>query len=139
MKKGSLSGFFILSIMLMGTVLFAGCATGDNTDVLTVNTENVQAQTMDATIPESVSNEQVMSDCKMDAYNLLDIKGHSFETIDTTEDGRHYVARDTVSMDIEAGDPSGMIPQNISKNVEFLYDSDNAQWVKEKRLVQLGM
>ena len=132
MKKRSLSGFIILSIMLMGVVLFAGCATGDNADVMTENTENAQAQTMVETIPESVSDEQAMSECMIDVYKSLTIKGHSFETIDITEDGRHYVARDTVSMDIEAGDPSGMIPQNISKKVEFLYDSDNAHWVKGK-------
>ena len=129
MKKRSLSGFIILSIMLVGTLSFAGCATDVDAELLTANTENAQTQTTAEEIPESVSDDQVMSDCMIDAYSSLTIKGHSFESIDTDEDGRHYVAKDTVSVDIEAGDPSGMIPQNISKNVEFLYDADNAQWI----------
>lgn len=129
MKKRSLSGFIILSIMLVGTLSFAGCATDVDAELLTANTENAQTQITAEKIPESVSDDQVMSDCMIDAYNSLTIKGHSFESIDTDEDGRHYVAKDTVSVDIEAGDPSGMIPQNISKNVEFLYDADNAQWI----------
>ena len=129
MKKRSLSGFIILSIMLVGTLSFAGCATDVDAELLTANTENAQTQITAEKIPESVSDDQVMSDCMIDAYSSLTIKGHSFESIDTDEDGRHYVAKDIVSVDIEAGDPSGMIPQNISKNVEFLYDADNAQWI----------
>ena len=127
MKKRALSGFIILSIMLVGILSFSGCATDVDPDLLAANTENAQTQITAEKIPESVSDDQVMSDCMIDAYSSLTIKGHSFESIDTDEDGRHYVEKDIVSVDIEAGDPSGMIPQNISKNVEFLYDADNAQ------------
>lgn len=129
MKRRTLSGFIILSILVAGSMFFTGCTANENTDVQSVNTDNVQTQETETEIPDSVPDDQVMSDCMKDAYNLLTITGHSFETIDTTEYGRHYVAKDTVSMDIDAGDPSGMIPQNISKNVEFLYDADDAQWV----------
>ena len=69
MKKRSLSGFIILSIMLVGTLSFAGCATDVDAELLTANTDNAQTQITAEKIPESVSDDQVMSDCMIDAYS----------------------------------------------------------------------
>ena len=132
MKKRFLSGYCFLSVLIM-CVAFAGCGSEAIADA-GVQTIIDPSSKEDNVIPDQIADEEVMSKCKLDAYVSLSITGHDPKVEDISLDGKTYAAKDTVSMDIQAGDPTGLVPQSISKNVEFLYDAKAGEWMIENEI-----
>ena len=134
MKIRSLSGYFILSVLLAGSMAFTGCGQETATETNVKIEEEVKPAGDSAAVVTELTDEQITGDLKSDPYISFDITGHESETVDITENGKHYIAKDTVSVEVGGGDPTGLIAQNISKDVIYLFDADEGAWIVDKEI-----
>lgn len=134
MKRRSLSGYFILSVLLAGSIMFTGCGQETATETNVSIEEETKPTSDSVAVVTELTDEQITNDLKLDPYVSFDITGHESETVDLSENGKHYIAKDTVSVEVGGGDPTGLVPQNISKNVEYLFDADEGTWVIDKEI-----
>ena len=76
----------------------------------------------------SVDDNYVMGTVKTDAIKSVVINSHNAEEIAGSAYGEQYTMRDIVSVTYEAGDLDGMLPQTVSKDLEFYKNSTTSEW-----------
>ena len=75
-----------------------------------------------------VSDDKVSELLNLDQYEEGEIKSHNVEKLDAGE----IPVRDTVSIELIAGNLTGFLPQTISKDVSFVPDPATGDWKIEK-------
>ena len=75
-----------------------------------------------------VSDDKVSELLNLDQYEEGEIKSHNVEKLDAGE----IPARDTVSIELTAGNLTGLLPQTICKDVSFVPDPATGDWKIEK-------
>ena len=76
----------------------------------------------------SVDDSYVMEMVKTEVITSVFVNSHNVEEITGSEYGEQYTMRDIVSVTYEAGDLDGMLPQTVSKDLEFYKNSATSEW-----------
>ena len=106
-----------------------GCSVPESAVTSSSDTAQTEASTekakkADIDISGGVPDETVLNCCKDASYKDLVIKGHSFSEIEEGD----YAGQDIVSLEIDAGNSSGKLPQKICKDVTFKYNVSTKEW-----------
>ena len=85
--------------------------------------ENDTEATIDfsAGAPDDIVNQVFYSD----SIGSIEIKGHNVEPIEGDD---VYIAHDIVSIEYSAGNPTGLFPQTVGKDVDFYLNKDTNAW-----------
>ena len=78
-----------------------------------------------------VSDEQIVSDLLKDEYEGMELKEHTVAaTDDSNSENGKYDAVDTMAVQLEAGNPLGILAETIDKTVVFKRERESGTWVK---------
>ncbi len=58
----------------------------------------------------------------------ITVNGHNVEDVSGSEFGDQYIGRDTVSITYTAPNPTGLLPQTVTKDYEFYFNKDSGSW-----------
>ncbi|MBP5655441.1 MAG: hypothetical protein J6X33_07990 [Clostridiales bacterium] len=116
----------ILPALVAAALIFAGagCSVPEQIPAVSESKAEVTTKTI-ADISSGVPDEVVSSLCNKDCYDKFDIVSHNVEASGNGE-------RDTVRIDINGGNPTGALPQTISKDVTFVMDQETSEWKVEE-------
>ena len=118
MKRNKLLSVLLASCMLM-SIAVSGCSAESD-----VSRES--SAISNGTV--SVDDSYVMEMVKTEAIKSVVINSHNAEEIAGSEYGEQYTMRDIVSITFDAGDLDGMLPQTVSKDLEFYMNSATSEW-----------
>lgn len=121
MNRNMIIAVFLITGMLISTI--GGCSKNNN-----AGEESVAESSAISNGTASVDDEYVLEIVKMDAVSDVVINSHNIEEVTGSEYGEQYTTRDTVSITYNAGDLDGMLPQTVSKDLEFYKNTNNGQW-----------
>ena len=121
MNRNKIIAVLLITGMLISTV--SGCSANKN-----AGGESTAASSTISNGTTSVEDEYVLEIVKTDAVSDVVINSHTVEEITGSEYGEQYTTRDTVSITYSAGDLDGMLPQTVSKDLEFYKNSNTEQW-----------
>lgn len=114
----------LLVISLMSGICLSGCkAEGDGT--VTEESVEVSASITEGSV--TVDDSLVLETVSKDVSNVI-INSHNVEDVTGSEFGEQYTSRDTVSITYSAGDLGGLLPQTVSKDLEFYKNGDTGVW-----------
>lgn len=70
-----------------------------------------------------------------DISGNLTVTSHNIEDVSGTEYGSRYTRRDIVSVSYKAGDMNGLLPQTVTKDLEYYYDNTANIWdLKDEKI-----
>ena len=121
MNRNKIIAVFFITGMLISTI--GGCSKNNN-----AGEESVAESSAISNGTASVDDEYVLEIVKTDAVSDVVINSHNNEEVTGSEYGEQYTTRDTVSITYNAGDLDGMLPQTVSKDLEFYKNSNNGRW-----------
>lgn len=121
MNRNKIIAVFLITGMLISTI--GGCSKNNN-----AGEESVAESSAISNGTTSVDDEYVLEIVKMDAVSDVVINSHNIEEVTGSEYGEQYTTRDTVSITYNAGDLDGILPQTVSKDLEFYKNTNNGQW-----------
>lgn len=122
MNRNKLISILLAPCMLL-SVLTGGCAADSN-----FSEESGAGINGTSSDSATVDDAYVLELVKTDVITDVTINSHNVEDILSSEFGDHYTSRDTVSITYSAGDLDGMLPQTVSKDLEFYKNSDTSEW-----------
>jgi len=121
MNRNKIIAVFLITGMLISTI--GGCSKNNN-----AGEGSVAESSAISNGTTSVDDEYVLEIVKTDAVSDVVINSHNIEEVTGSEYGEQYTTRDTVSITYNAGDLDGMLPQTVSKDLEFYKNTNNGQW-----------
>ena len=139
MKKRILRTYAISATMVLG-LLLTGCS---GTDTASSAAENVQAsvteesganETSSATDVSSSDYSDGVKDEDVEKLVVTDgiidpvINSHSVEEVTASDFGEAYVAKDIVNVSYSVNDLTGLLPQTVTKDFEFYFNTDTSAW-----------
>ena len=127
MNRNKIIAVMLMTVMLISTI--SGCSAKNN-----AGNGSVAESSAISNGTTSADDEYVLEIVKTDAVSNVVINSHTVEEITGSEYGEQYSTRDIVSITYSAGDLDGMLPQTVSKDLEFYKNSNNGRWefLKEK-------
>ena len=121
MNRNKIIAVYLITGMLISTI--SGCSKDNN-----AGEGSVAESSAISNGTASVDDEYVLEIVKTDAVSDVVINSHNVEEVTGSEYGEQYTTRDTVSITYNAGDLDGMLPQTVSKDLEFYKNSNTEQW-----------
>ena len=122
MNSNKFISILLVSCMML-SALVSGCAAESD---LSGESASISSGVSKGTT--SVDDACVLDIVKTDAITDVTINSHNVEDVTGSEFGEQYTSRDTVSITYSAGDLNGMLPQTVSKDLEFYKNSTTSQW-----------
>ena len=119
MKKENLKKIIMTSLVLI--LLLTGCG-GTETGSGSIDKK------VKAAGKKGISDEDAANLIAKDGIQNVVINSHNKENISSSEFGSKYTARDTVNVTYTAGDMTGILPQTVSKDIEFYFNSETSEW-----------
>ena len=148
MRKRGLSRITAISAFLVLSMAVAGCAekpateTGAAQVTEAAGSEQESTEAVSEAKPEidfsaGISDEDAKSAMVGDSFEAFTVTSHSVEA---TDGDAQYIAKDTVSVEYATADPSGILPQTVSKDVVFGLNKDSEKWeVVEQTLTKCAV
>ena len=123
-KKYAASVCMVLALTLAGcsgTEEAASTVAATEARVHENNTTEATEEAVEETAKFSagISDDAAISAVASDGISEVTVTGHNVEETPSCEFGEMYVAKDTVSITYSAGNPTGLLPQTVSKDCEF--------------------
>ena len=121
MNRNKIIAILLITGMLISTI--SGCSAKNND-----GGESTAESSAVSNGTASVDDGYVLELLNTGVISNVVINSHNVEEITVSEYGEQYTTRDTVSITYNAGDLDGMLPQTVSKDLEFYKNSNTEQW-----------
>ena len=79
--------------------------------------------------PSQITDDEVLSSL---GIQTASVKSHNSETVSSSEFGSAYTAKDTVCVTYQAPLIDDMLPQSVTKELEFYFNKDLGKWELKK-------
>ena len=130
---------YAASVCMVLALTLAGCSGTEEAASTVAATEarvneNNTTETTEEAVEETakfsagISDDAAISAVASDSISEITVTGHNVEETPGCEFGEMYVAKDTVSITYSAGNPTGLLPQTVSKDCEFYFNKDSSDW-----------
>ena len=89
-------------------------------------TEEAVAEAPD--VSAGISDDDAAAAVTAEGASDITVASHNVEEVSGSEYGDQYIARDTVSITYTAPNPTGLLPQTVTKDYEFYFNKDSGSW-----------